>query len=231
MTKKPQMIPEFLDVPIFPLPNVTFFPRTLLPLHVFEPRYREMIGNCLAGDRLLGVALLREGWQKDYFGRPPIYKTFGVGKIVDHEHYENDCYDIVVEGLYRTRLITEYSTNPFRTGRVTVIQDGPIDHLRDEVQVVQKELHESCRQLAEAMPEYRETLRNAWGSHPHPAVVADRLAAALVVDTYDRQSILEETNALRRMNLVLVQVRRILFQLSQNKVEAEAFEEEVYEEE
>lgn len=230
MSSESSMIPEYLDIPIFPLPNVTFFPKTLLPLHVFEPRYREMISNCLRGDKLMGVALLREGWQKDYFGRPPIYKSFGVGKIVDFEHYDNDCYDIVVEGLYRTRLITEHPTRPYRTGRVTVVQDGPIDHLRDEVSSIQRELLEASRHLTETLPEYRETVQNAWGSHPHPAVTADMLASALVVDAYDRQCILEEPNPLRRMSLVLVQLRRILHQLSVNKVEQEA-EEEVYEEE
>ena len=70
------MLPEYVDIPIFPLPNVTFFPQTVLPLHVFEPRYVEMVANCLRGDKLMGVALLREGWQKDYFGQPPIYKNF-----------------------------------------------------------------------------------------------------------------------------------------------------------
>jgi Lon protease-like protein len=61
-------IPEYLDVPIFPLPNVTFFTQTYLPLHVFEDRYRALVANAIKGDRLIGVALLREGWHRDYFG-------------------------------------------------------------------------------------------------------------------------------------------------------------------
>lgn len=222
------MIPEYLDVPIFPLPNVTFFPKTVMPLHVFEPRYREMISNCLRGDRLLGVALLREGWQKDYFGRPPIHKVFGVGKIVDCEHYDNDCYDIAVEGLYRTRLITEHATSPYRTGRVAVMQDSPIDHLRDAVGEARKALREACSQLVEQMPEYRETIQHAWNAHPHPGVIGDLLASSLVVDAYDRQSILDEQNALRRLQLVRVQISRILFELTQKEVEETVFEEELF---
>ena len=137
------MVPEYLDVSIFPLPNVTFFPKTMLPLHVFEPRYREMVSACLKGDRMLAVALLREGWQKDYFGRPPIHRTFGVGKVVDYEHLADGCYNIMVEGLYRVRLITEYETEPFRTGRVGVVQDGPVDHRREELRPLQQELMDS----------------------------------------------------------------------------------------
>lgn len=213
------MIPEYLDIPIFPLPNVTLFPKTLLPLHVFEPRYRKMIEGCVNGDRMLGIALLREGWQKDYFGQPPIHKTLGVGKIVDHVELENGCSDIIVEGLYRSHLVTEYPTTPYRTARVSILMDGPIDHLRSEVAGVQKELVEECRELGEMMPEFREMIQSVLAAHPHPSVTADLLATSLVIDAYDRQSILECPDPIRRMRLVLVQVRRIMFQLTKKEVE------------
>lgn len=226
------MIPEYLDIPIFPLPNVTFFPRTLLPLHVFEPRYREMIGGCLAGDRMLGVALLREGWQKDYFGRPPIHRTFGVGKIIDHEELDDGCFNIMVEGLWRARLVNEFDTTPYRTGHVAVLQDGPIDHIHDDIAMVHRDLIDDCDKLAELLPEYQETLRNVWGVHPHPCVAGDMLAASIVIDSYDRQSILEEPDPLRRMRLVAIQIKNILHQLSGEGAEAEEeiLEEEILEE-
>jgi Lon protease-like protein len=213
------MVPEYLDVPIFPLPNVTFFPKTILPLHVFEPRYREMVANSLRGDRLIGVALLKEGWQKNYFGSPPTFKTFGVGKIIDFQQYDNDCYDIAIEGLYRVRLIAEHQTRPFRVGRVSVLQDGPIDHIRDEVVEVHNEIVATCCRIAQLAPEYQETFQNVWSSHPHPCVTAEILASNMVVDAYDRQSILEELDPLRRLRLVLIQSRQILYQLSQGRVE------------
>lgn len=219
------MVPEYLDVPIFPLPNVTFFPKTLLPLHVFEPRYRKMVANTLKGDRLMSVALLRDGWQKDYFGRPPIYRTFGVGKIVDFEHLDDDCYNIILEGLYRVRLVTEHDTTPFRTGRVLVLQDAPIDR-SPHLSAIQKELAQQTRTLADLMPEFRDTLQNVWSVHPHPAVTADLLASSLVVDAYDRQSILEEADPIRRLKLVLVQVKQIVYQLSHKTVEEEVLEED-----
>ncbi|MBI1784460.1 LON peptidase substrate-binding domain-containing protein [Candidatus Sumerlaeota bacterium] len=221
------MIPEFLDIPIFPLPNVTFFPQTILPLHIFEQRYRAMTSSCLAGDRLLGVALLREGWQKDYFGHPVIFKTFGVGKIVDHELLNDGRYNIVVQGLHRVKLVEEHENSPFRVGRVAVLRDERIDHLRAEVTQVQKDLSEACRRLAHAIPKLRSTIQSCWSAHPHPGVIADLVASALVIDPYDRQSILEETDPLRRMKLALVQIRCILQQLSQS----DAIEEEVLEEE
>jgi hypothetical protein len=224
--KSEAMIPEYLDVPIFPLPNVTFFPNTVLPLHVFEPRYREMIQTCMRGDRHLGVALLREGWQKDYFGNPPIHKTFGIGKIVDCEPLDDGCFDIIVEGLYRARLVVEHPTTPFRTGRVNVLQDGPIDHRRKEVEPIHKELIGVSAKIADALPDFSESIQSALAGHPHPSVAADVLASTLVVDAYDRQSILEEPNPIRRLKLVLVQLRRILAQATSDHVEEEVFEED-----
>ena len=60
-------------IPIFPLPNVVLFPNVFLPLHIFEPRYRAMVADALKGDRMIGMVLLRPGWEGDYEGRPPVY--------------------------------------------------------------------------------------------------------------------------------------------------------------
>jgi uncharacterized protein len=220
------MIPEYLDVPIFPLPNVTFFPQTMMPLHVFEPRYRVMTANCLAGDRLMGVALLKEGWQRDYFGRPPISRIFGVGKIVDHEELGNGCYNIMLDGLYRVRLIEEFHTDPYRTGRVQVLVDPPIDEARVLVSALIKELHMLTRRLAAGLPPLQEPIQNAWSAHPHPLVVVNLRATALVIDAYDRQSILEESDPLRRLRLMLIQVRSILQQLAADPLRQQVGEEE-----
>jgi len=59
-------------LPIFPLPNVVLFPNVFLPLHIFEARYREMVADALKSDRLIGMVLLRPGWQRDYEGRPAV---------------------------------------------------------------------------------------------------------------------------------------------------------------
>ncbi len=74
-----------MEIAIFPLPNVVFFPHTLLPLHIFERRYRQMLADCLAGERRLAMALLRPGWEAGYHGRPAIYAVAGAGEIVSSE--------------------------------------------------------------------------------------------------------------------------------------------------
>lgn len=218
------MTPEYLDIPIFPLPNVTFFPQTYLPLHIFEPRYRELVQGALHGDRLMGVALLKEGWQQDYFGRPPIGKTFGVGKIIDHEKLANGCYNIVLQGLYRVRLVEEFATEPFRTGRAHVLQDPPVDGQREQISGLMKEIHAAAEQLGRLLPQSKQIVASAMAAHPHPLVVINHLATALVVDAYDRQSILEQDDPLRRVRLLLIQMHTIIQQLQGEAVREELIE-------
>jgi len=72
------------SLPMFPLPNCVLLPGGLLPLHVFEPRYRELTRDCLAGHQFMGIARLRPGFETTYYGRPPVYERFGVGNDVGH---------------------------------------------------------------------------------------------------------------------------------------------------
>jgi uncharacterized protein len=220
------MVPDYLDIPIFPLPNVTFFSHTLMPLHVFEPRYDEMTKNCLAGDRLMGVALLREGWQKDYFGRPPIFRTFGIGKIIDHRKCGDGRCNLVLEGLYRARLIEEFPTRPYRTGRVEVLHEWSIDGVREQIGGLMREVRACTDAIARAFPDMREPIMGAWAAHPHPMVVINHLAAELVTDSYDRQSILEQDDPMRRIHLITIQLRAIMQQVQGRELSEEVIEEE-----
>jgi uncharacterized protein len=110
---------EFL-LPLFPLPNLVFFPRTRLPLHVFEPRYRQMISDAVAADQRFGIVLLRPGWENDYFGAPPIHALGTVGQIEQAVPLEDGRYNILVRGEIRFRVLGEVSREPYRTARVVV---------------------------------------------------------------------------------------------------------------
>ena len=71
---------EFL-LPLFPLPNLVFFPQTRLPLHVFESRYRQLIADVIGTDQRFGIVLLRPGFEDDYFGAPPLYACGTVAHV------------------------------------------------------------------------------------------------------------------------------------------------------
>ena len=108
---------EFL-LPLFPLPNLVFFPKTRLPLHIFEPRYRQMISDALEGQKRVGIVLLRPGWEADYFGTPAIHECGTVASIEQAVPLQDGRYNIVVHGDVRFRVLDEVMTGSYRTARV-----------------------------------------------------------------------------------------------------------------
>ena len=103
-------------IPLFPLPNVVLFPNVFLPLHIFEERYREMVADALAGDRIIGMVLLRPGWEEDYEGRPPIYPVGCAGLITHAERLGDGRYNIVLQGLEKFRVARRGRQPPLPPG-------------------------------------------------------------------------------------------------------------------
>jgi Lon protease-like protein len=111
-------------LPIFALPGVVLLPETLLPLHIFEPRYRAMVGDALEGDRTIGMALMKPGWEDG--GRDPeVFALGGAGEIVDAEHLDDGRYNIVLRGRFRYRILQEGPTDPYREARVEEVESLP----------------------------------------------------------------------------------------------------------
>src|SRR5919106_4107358 len=106
------MLPS--SIPIFPLPNVVLFPQVFLPLHIFEPRYREMIADALGGDRIIGMVLLRPGWEGDYDGRPPVYPIGCAGVITHAEPLPDGRYNTVLRGIEKFQIMGEDASKAYR---------------------------------------------------------------------------------------------------------------------
>ncbi|MGB7218086.1 MAG: LON peptidase substrate-binding domain-containing protein [Vicinamibacterales bacterium] len=132
-------------LPLFPLPNVVLFPNVFLPLHIFEPRYREMTADAVAGDRLIGMVLLRPGWEvereqppsplrgsgapgrsSESEGRPPIYSIGCSGLITHVEALADGRYNIVLRGLERVRILQEDHTRSYRQAVVESLHEAPL---------------------------------------------------------------------------------------------------------
>jgi Lon protease-like protein len=105
-------------LPIFPLPNVVLFPNVFLPLHIFEPRYREMVADAVASDRMIGMVLLRPGWQHHYDLRPPVYPIGCSGVITHVEPLPDGRYNIVLRGVERFRIVEEDDRKSYRRALV-----------------------------------------------------------------------------------------------------------------
>ncbi len=111
--------------PLFPLPNVVLFPQALLPLHIFEPRYRKMTADALDGERLIAMSLLRPGWDLLPSSKiPPIHSIVGLGKIIAHEKLDDGRYYLVLRGLARAKLLGEQKVDlPYRLGQLELCRD------------------------------------------------------------------------------------------------------------
>jgi len=110
-------------LPLFPLPTVVLFPGVFLPLHIFEPRYREMVADALATDRLIGMTLLRDGWQSEYEGRPPIFSVGCSGLITHCEKLPDGRYNVVLRGLDRFRVLSEDQSRAYRRARTEPVPE------------------------------------------------------------------------------------------------------------
>ena len=112
-------------LPLFPLPNVVLFPNVFLPLHIFEPRYREMVADAVASDRMIGMVLLRPGWERDYEGRPPVYAVGCSGLLTHNERLPDGRYNIVLRGLERFRIIEEDHALSYRRAAIEPLREQP----------------------------------------------------------------------------------------------------------
>jgi hypothetical protein len=139
-------------VPVFPLPDVVLFPHAQVPLHVFELRYRTMVRDALAGERLIAMALLKPGWERDYHGSPEFHPLGCLARFEEVQWRPDDCYDLTLLGLARVRLGAAVREHPYRAVRVALLPEEPYTEDDPVVLSERRALVECCRRLAEAPP-------------------------------------------------------------------------------
>jgi Lon protease-like protein len=203
-------LPARLDrLLIFPLPEVQLFPHALLPLHVFEPRYRALTRECLSTTRRMAIATLDEGWEGDYEGRPPVRVLCGVGEVLESERYPDGRYDLLLRGVGRARIVEELpATQPYRAVRAVRADDARAD-AQPLVEGLQA-LLALCDRLAAALPQGGDTLRGLARQENDPASAADVIASALTADPVERRAVFEELDPAARLDRVATIVAGVL---------------------
>jgi Lon protease-like protein len=153
-------------IPLFPLSNVVFFPDCLAPLHIFEPRYRQMTEAALEAERLIGMVPERPDAREELVGNPAIYTVGCAGFITDHQRLPDGCYNIVLRGAKRFRVESESAPSSERLYRVVdarwlddpdvgsadgraVLREGVLGHLRRLARRSQGGEEESLAHLGE----------------------------------------------------------------------------------
>jgi Lon protease-like protein len=202
-----------LYLPIFPLPDQTFFPRTFLPLHIFEARYRAMINDCLGRDRRLAVARLRPGYEATYEGRPPVDEVVGVGKIVRSERLPTGRFNLLLQGECRARIVRELPSDTlYRLVEATVLSDVGAD--RPAVSDLTRGVKERCLQILEAVGRTRAEMAESLDAVRSPGELCDQVASAVLPAPSVRQELLEELDVERRLERLTAALDRLLRQLT-----------------
>lgn len=180
-------------LPIFPLPNAVLFPNVFLPLHIFEPRYRDMVADALVGDRLIGLVLLRPGWERDYDGHPAVYQVGCSGLITHVERLSDGRYNIVLRGLDRFRIAAEDRSRRYRRAQVDTLREAPLDaDAQATVRALRNRLESLIAPGEAAGAEVRTTA--AMGDEE----LVNALAQYLDLDPIERQALLEQDGVLHR---------------------------------
>jgi Lon protease-like protein len=180
-------------IPIFPLPNAVLFPNVFLPLHIFEPRYREMVSDALEGDRIIGMVLLRPGWEADYEGRPPVYPIGCAGLVTNAERLPDGRFNIVLRGLEKFRVLDEDASRCYRIARVDSILEGAKEDERIAMQAARRRLES----LLVPQPQGRGAEPRFPPSMPDEDLV-NALAQYLELEPVEKQALLERESLLAR---------------------------------
>ena len=186
-------------LPLFPLSGTVFFPHTLLPLHVFEPRYRQMTEHVIAGHGHMAVVLSDPNQVASPGG---CARVAGLGRLVHHERLPDGRFHILLQGIARVALEDELPMEGllYRRARARVIDAvlvGDDRAIADQVSTLR-----GCYvRLCDAHQECKNTLGDLPLRLAEPDVLADLIAAAIIDDVALRQKALEETRLLKRLEV------------------------------
>ncbi len=189
-------------VPLFPLPNVVLFPKAVLPLHIFEERYKTMTADALAGDRRIAMALLKSGWEKNYYCRPAIEPVVCVGTIVSHERLADGKYNFLLQGLMRATIIEEMAGEaPYRTANLRPLSSAAvmeIDLCNERLELLSIFSHSafSCAPLSR---QFQQMLN----SHLPTSDIVDLIAFNLLESVCLKQKLLAQADPRERAQRVI----------------------------
>ena len=191
--------PRERRIPVFPLPNVVFFPNTALPLHIFEARYRKMVSDCLAGDRYLGMILMKPGWEK---GDIQYYEIGGLGLITKVVKHPGGNMDIVLRGLSRYRVREYVQRTPYLIAEVDILEEGGWEDTPELSEATEEMLRFFRQTLYKQDEEVRDQVLAQINLLENALDVTNYLGSILSVKSETRQRLLEASGPAERVELL-----------------------------
>lgn len=209
----PDVDPEHLkSLPIFPLSGVVFFPNTLLPLHIFEPRYRAMVAFCIEHGWPLAMVMIQPGYEAQHLGAPPVSEVGCVGDLIHHERLPDGRYHIILRGLSRIAIEEELDEGtPYRLVRARPLLDVALTEtteasLEDKMASIQACL----TTLGYKRPDVAEPLMRLAKHIEAPSILTHVWGAALFVEVQERQALLSCPRVEERAEMVLGRLTELL---------------------
>ena len=191
-------------VPVMPLTGVLLFPNALLPLHIFEPRFRKMLAHALDDDRMLCVALVRPERQQ-WRTSDDFFPVSTVGLIRACVGRSDGTSDLILQGIRRVKFSEFEQEDPYPIARIKPLKTRTkltveTDALAAKVLEFYTRLKESGRELPEKIDRYLSEMSD-------PEMLADLIAATFITDAARRQRLLEELDLNQRLRLLIQYLR------------------------
>jgi Lon protease-like protein len=188
------------EVPVMALANAVLFPHSLLPLHIFEQRYRDMLAYSLGGHRMFSVALMKRGID-EAAGIDDLCPVAGVGLIRACVGNENGTSNLVLQGLARVRLVDWTQERPFRIAKIEIAKSVPGNPV--EADALSEKVKEFCMRIERIGIPLPPNLVDHLRQIDSPEILSDVVAAAFVNEPFQRQKLLEAYEVCERLRLLI----------------------------
>jgi len=208
------------NLALFPLPNAVFFPDTLLPLHIFEGRYRAMFEDALSENRPVAIALLKPGYEATYEGQPETHEVAGLGEIIHSEKLPDGRFNVILRGVARVRILDE---GPLNDGGYRQVCAELINDVESQPQDLQDHLvtlQGLIFALGNLRPKLSALLLNRFKSLPTPGEMTNNIASILLATQTDRQATLEEASVLSRLKTINNQLTQLILEANETDPQA-----------
>lgn len=192
-------------IPVMPLPGALLFPHALLPLHIFEARYRAMLEHALAAQRMFSVALIKPQ-RTDWISVEDFHHVATIGLVRACVTRADGTSNLILQGLQRVRFTGFIQEEPFPIAEIETLESDTSENLLQTEALSAKvfdlygKFKGSGREFPEKVDRYLADLRD-------PEMLADLMAATFIGDPLRRQQLLEELSISQRLRLVIQYLR------------------------
>ncbi len=201
-------------IPLFPLDTVTLFPQQVLPLYIFEPRYRQMMDRALDAAGQIAMAVFAgDSWKQQYHGRPKLRSAVCVGQIMEHEKLPDGRYAIILQGICRAKIVGESkpeSGRLFRQAMLEPLEEENRSLHESELSPVRAALDEMLSDGELALMQVSDKLLQFVQDDDIPTHVVMELVSFAMVTAPDlKYRLLEQGSVMRRSEMLMTELKNL----------------------